>query len=143
MADTLDRGKTPPVGNRSSVGASPEVSERLYEEIENGPEFKALERSKIRFIVPATIFFMIYYFALPVLVGFFGTNTDGTPGFMDTRLFSGFSLAYLFALSQFVMAWILAFIYLLAFAPKMDRMIARIVGLVTNFNTNQARKDGR
>lgn len=110
--------------------------ERLYEEIEGGPEFRQLERTKIRFIVPATIFFMVYYFALPVLVGFF-------PDVMDTRLFTGFSLAYLFALSQFFMAWILAFIYLLAFAPKIDQMIKKIVALVTAFNTRQAQKGGQ
>jgi len=120
--------------------------ERVYEEIESGPEFRALERSKMRFIIPATIFFMIYYFALPVLVGFFGVdiNPDGTtkPGFMDTRLFNGFSVAYLFALSQFIMAWILAFIYLLAFAPKIDQMVRKIVALVVAHNTRQA-KGGR
>ncbi len=119
------------------------LEESVYEEIESGEEFRALERSKIRFVVPATIFFMVYYFALPVLVGFFGTNTDGTPGFMDTRLFPGFSLAYLFALSQFIMAWILAFIYLLAFAPRMDKLVAKLVKRVSDYNTNKAnRKDG-
>jgi uncharacterized membrane protein (DUF485 family) len=119
------------------------LEESVYEEIESGTEFRALESSKIKFIVPATIFFMVYYFALPVLVGFFGTNTDGTPGFMDTRLFPGFSIAYLFALSQFIMAWILAFIYLLAFAPRMDKLVAKLVQRVSDYNTNKAnRKDG-
>ena len=34
------------------------------------PEFKALMRAKRRFIVPAFVFFVVYYFALPVLVGY-------------------------------------------------------------------------
>jgi uncharacterized membrane protein (DUF485 family) len=34
-------------------------------------EFKDLLAAKARFIVPATIFFIIYYFALPVSVGYF------------------------------------------------------------------------
>ena len=30
--------------------------------------FKSLVKAKLKFIVPATIFFIVYYFALPVLV---------------------------------------------------------------------------
>ena len=33
-------------------------------------EFKALLAAKRRFILPATVFFIAYYFALPVLVGY-------------------------------------------------------------------------
>ena len=33
-------------------------------------EFKSLLRAKARFIVPATVFFIVYYFALPILVGY-------------------------------------------------------------------------
>ena len=131
MADIANR----PVGSRDSVPPEVLQNEEALEKIESGPEFRRLESSKLKFILPATIFFLIYCLALPILVGFFGTNADGTPGFMDTRLFSGFSIAYLFALSQFIMAWILAFIYLLAFAPKIDVMVAQIVALVTKRNT--------
>lgn len=149
MADMV-RGPRPQSGSKADddvVSAAELNEERLYEEIESGPEFRALERSKLKFIIPATIFFMVYYFALPVLVGFFGVeiNPDGTtkPGFMDTRLFNGFSVAYLFALSQFIMAWILAFIYLLAFAPRIDQMVRKIVNLVVAHNTRQANKGGK
>ncbi len=140
MADTLkpSRGSTLATGG---LTAEELEKEHQLEAIESGPEFRALESSKLKFLLPATIFFMIYYFALPVLVGFFGTNTDGTPGFMDTRLFSGFSVAYLFALSQFFMAWILAFIYLLAFAPKIDQMVRNIVEKVVNRNTEIADRE--
>jgi len=127
--------------DRSAGAAAP--SPETYQEIEDSSEFRQLERSKVRFIVPATVFFLVYYFSLPVLVGFFGTNADGTPGFMDTRLFNGFSVAYLFALSQFVMAWILAFIYLLAFAPKVDKMVAALVGRVTGSRAAADRKGDR
>jgi len=46
------------------------------------------------FIVPAFIFFVLYYFALPVLVGY-------APQFMSTKVLY-VNLAYLFALSQFL-----------------------------------------
>lgn len=69
--------------------------------------FQALLRRKIRFIVPATVFFIIYYFALPVLVGY-------APGLMEKKVFGPVNVAYLFALSQFFMVWVLAALYVRA-----------------------------
>jgi uncharacterized membrane protein (DUF485 family) len=71
-------------------------------------------RAKLRFIIPATLFFVIYYFALPVLVGY-------APALMSRRVIGVVNIAYLFALSQFFMAWIIAALYLRA-AAKFDRM---------------------
>ena len=81
-------------------------------------EFKSLLASKRRFIVPATVFFVVYYFALPVLVGY-------APQLMDTRVL-GVNLAYLFALSQFFMAWAVALLYVRA-ASRHDRMAQEVV----------------
>ncbi len=44
-----------------------------WERIARHPGFAELKRAKRRFIIPATIFFMVYYMTLPVLVGFFQT----------------------------------------------------------------------
>jgi uncharacterized membrane protein (DUF485 family) len=82
-------------------------------------EFKAMVAAKMRFIVPATIFFIVYYFALPVLVGY-------ARDFMDTKVLGDVNIAYLFALSQFFMAWILAWLYLRQ-AGKFDEMSKNIV----------------
>jgi uncharacterized membrane protein (DUF485 family) len=78
------------------------------------PEFRAMVRAKLRFIIPAVIFFVVYYFALPVLVGY-------APGLMSKRVIGVVNIAYLFALSQFFMAWIIAALYLRA-AARFDRM---------------------
>ncbi len=72
--------------------------------IEHSPEFEALVRAKMRFIIPATIFFLVYYFALPVLVGY-------APGLANTKVVGNFNVAYLFALSQFAMTWIVMALY--------------------------------
>lgn len=77
-------------------------------------EFRAMVRAKLRFVIPATLFFVVYYFALPVLVGY-------APGFMSKRVIGVVNIAYLFALSQFFMAWIIAGLYLRA-AAKFDKM---------------------
>ena len=80
-----------------------------WDEISRSPQFEALLRAKRRFIVPATVFFLVYYFSLPVLVGYF-------PDFMRRTVIGPVNIAYLFALSQFLMAWLLAWIYVRAAA---------------------------
>lgn len=82
------------------------------------PEFLALLRSRRRFVVPATIFFIAYYFALPVLVGF-------APQLMSRAVLGPLTLAYAFALSQFAMAWILLALYLWR-ARSFDLQAARL-----------------
>ena len=72
--------------------------------IEHSQEFQSLVRSKMRFIVPATIFFIAYYFALPILVGYF-------PAVMERKVIGNINVAYLFALSEFAMAWIIMALY--------------------------------
>jgi uncharacterized membrane protein (DUF485 family) len=83
------------------------------------PEFKHMISAKRRFIIPATLFFVVYYFALPVLVGY-------APELMSTRVLGVVNIAYLFALSQFFMAWIIAALYVRA-ASRFDKMEQRII----------------
>ena len=81
--------------------------------------FRELLRAKRRFIVPATVFFLVYYFALPLLTGYI-------PEVMSRKLVGDFSVAYVFALSQFPMAWVVAGLYLRA-AERYDRSAAEVV----------------
>ncbi len=90
-----------------------------WQAIEANTEFQALVHAKRRFIIPATIFFIVYYFALPILVGY-------APSLMDTNVIGNINLAYLFALSQFFMAWILMYLYVRR-ARTWDEMAAQIV----------------
>jgi uncharacterized membrane protein (DUF485 family) len=83
------------------------------------PEFRSMVRAKLRFIIPAVVFFIVYYFALPLLVGY-------APGLMSKKVFGVMNIAYLFALSQFFMAWIIAALYLRA-AAKFDKMEHRVI----------------
>ena len=82
-------------------------------------EFKDLLAAKARFIVPATVFFIAYYFALPVLVGYY-------PELMKTRVIGPLNLAYLFALSQFAVAWLIAGLYMRR-AERFDAMGKQIL----------------
>jgi uncharacterized membrane protein (DUF485 family) len=82
-------------------------------------EFKQLLAAKARFIVPATVFFIAYYFALPLLVGY-------APQWMAKKIFGVVNVAYLFALSQFFMAWLLAVLYVRA-AARFDAMARGVI----------------
>ena len=63
-----------------------------------------MPRSRAFFPASIDSFLHVYYFALLVLVGWF-------PDLMKKQVLGKINVAYLFALSQFFMAWILAFIY--------------------------------
>jgi uncharacterized membrane protein (DUF485 family) len=76
-------------------------------------------KTKRRFIVPATIFFIVYYFALPYLVGY---HTE----LMQRKVWGEINWAYLFALSQFFMAWGLAALYVAA-ATGWDRKARELI----------------
>ena len=95
-----------------------EASQSTWDKIADSKEFKDLMATKRIFIVPAFVFFVVYYFALPVLVGY-------APQFMSTRVL-GVNLAYLFALSQFFVAWLIAGLYVRA-ANDFDRLAKDIV----------------
>lgn len=93
-----------------------------WETVERDPDFRALVAAKRRFILPATIFFLLYFFALPVLVGY-------DPLLMSRRIWGRVNLGYLFALSEFGMAWVIMLLYLWR-ARKFDRLEAGIVNKV-------------
>jgi uncharacterized membrane protein (DUF485 family) len=112
----LGRGTAKP-GHELTADEDVDVAD--WDRVAATAEFKRLLASKRKFIIPATIFFVVYYFALPVLVGY-------APRLMARQVFGVINLAYLFALSQFFMAWIIAALYVRA-AARWDEMAAQII----------------
>jgi len=90
-----------------------------WNRIANDPDFHALQRAKRRFIIPATMFFLLYYMALPVLIGFW-------PALMKTPVIGKVNWAYLFALSQFLMTWVICWLYVRV-ARRWDKMNAALL----------------
>ena len=113
MGDSPDAAHHPPA---AVIGA------KEWDRLERDPAFRDLVRRKRHFIVPATIFFIIYYFALPVLVGYW-------PEAMSRDVIGEINVAYLFALSQFAMAWIIMAMYVRR-ARGFDGMVARLLARV-------------
>jgi uncharacterized membrane protein (DUF485 family) len=105
------------------VNTSPERTnqppdEDVWEHVAGMDEFKLLLIAKAEFVIPAVIIFVVYYFLLPISVGYF-------PQLMDKRV-GPVNLAYLFALSQFFVAWLIAGLYVRG-ARKFDDYGARIM----------------
>lgn len=101
------------------TGVAPNAGDPdVWDRVASMDEFKLLLLAKIEFIVPAVITFVVYYFLLPISVGYF-------PQFMNKRI-GPVNLAYLFALSQFFVAWLIAFLYVRQ-ARKFDEFGSRII----------------
>jgi uncharacterized membrane protein (DUF485 family) len=96
-----------------------EGTQSEWDQIADSQDFKDLMATKKIFIVPAFVFFVVYYFALPILVGY-------APQFMSTKVIGPVNLAYLFALSQFFVAWIIAGLYVKA-ANDFDSLAKDII----------------
>ncbi len=111
----LGRGTPPPAHERTAE----EEATRKWTAVEQQPEFQALLKAKARFIVPATAFFVVYYFILPISVGWF-------PKAMASEVWGHVNVAYLYAFSQFIMAWVLAALYVKA-AAGWDRQASALL----------------
>jgi uncharacterized membrane protein (DUF485 family) len=112
----LGRGQPKPAHELTAAEDSDPVD---WNRVTRMAEFRSMVRAKLRFIIPATLFFVVYYFALPVLVGY-------APGLMSKKVCGVVNLAYLFALSQFFMAWVIAALYIRA-AAKFDKMEHEVI----------------
>jgi uncharacterized membrane protein (DUF485 family) len=103
----------------SSESATRGTDQVAWDRIANSQEFKHLLARKKAFIVPAFIFFFVYYLLLPVSVGY-------APELMSRPVIGAATLAYLFALSQFLVGGVLAWLYLRASA-KFDALTKDIL----------------
>jgi uncharacterized membrane protein (DUF485 family) len=114
MSTAFTGPTSPQRGRGESAG-----KQSQWDRVAKMDEFKALLLAKTKFVIPATIFFVVYYFALPILVGY-------APQMMDKKVLGPVNIAYLFALSQFFMAWGIAWLYVRA-ARKFDAYGVRIM----------------
>ena len=90
-----------------------------WDALSQKPGFKALLDAKKRFVIPCCAFFLLYYAALLYLVGWH-------PELMKKPIMGKINGAYLFALSQFFMAWGMAWLYMRK-AAVLDRMAAEVI----------------
>ncbi len=87
--------------------------------IDADPRFQRLHAKKLAFLTGLMIFSLIYYFLLPIGAAYF---TD----IYKIKVYGVVNVGILFALSQFVVAWAIAFYYT-AKAKDFDAMAAELV----------------
>ncbi len=117
-----------PAGNESAPGKT------KWDRVQEMDEFRLLILAKKEFVIPATVFLVVYYFLLPVLVGY-------APELMSRKVWGAVNWAYLFALSQFFVAWGIAFLYVNA-AKTFDKYGAHILATLKKEGYDD-RQDGK
>ncbi|API91144.1 MULTISPECIES: DUF485 domain-containing protein [Virgibacillus] len=89
-----------------------------YVKVENSSSFQRLMYERKKFILPLTIFFLVFYFILPILTSY--------TTFLNTPAFGDISWVWIFAFSQFIMTWVLSTIYVKK-AASFDEQAEQII----------------
>ena len=110
------------------------TNEIQWSRIAASARFQHLLAVKKVFIVPAFVFFLAYYLLLPILVGY-------APRLMSTRVLGTVTLAYLYALSQFIVGWIIALLYLKT-SSRFDALIRDVIAKQEFVNTEESKREG-
>ena len=97
---------------------SPEAHEE-YQRIHATDDFVELKRSFLRFVVPLTIAFMVWYLLFVVA-------SNWAPDFMATQVVGNINVALVFGLLQFVSTFGIAIWYARFAARRMDPIADRL-----------------
>jgi uncharacterized membrane protein (DUF485 family) len=88
--------------------------------IDADPKFQALHRKKTFFLWGLMIFSIIYYFLLPIGAAYY-------QDLFKTKVWGVVNFGLLFALSEFVVAWVIAFVYSKKANAQFDAMAKEII----------------
>lgn len=95
-----------------------DLTESDYSSIVQSSSFQTLISEKKKFIIPITIFFFCFYFALPILTSYSTV--------LNHKFIGSITWAWVFAFLQFVMTWGLCMLYSKK-AAKFDEMANTVV----------------
>lgn len=99
--------------------ATPATPAYNWAAIDSDPRFQTLHSKKVGFLTSLMVFSLVYYFLLPIGAAYF---TD----LFKVKVYGVVNVGILFALSQFLVAWGIAFYYT-AKAKQFDAMAAELV----------------
>ena len=106
-----------------------------WEAVEQTPEFRELVASRRRFVLPATIFFLLWYLGFILLAGY-------APDFMGESVYQGLTVGYVLALTQFVMVAVLGIMYLRRAQNTFDPLSDKVAKMVAERGTRFDRPTG-
>jgi uncharacterized membrane protein (DUF485 family) len=87
--------------------------------IDQDPRFQQLHSKKTRFLWGLMVFSIVYYFLLPIGAGYF-------PQLFQIKVWGPINVGILFALSEFIVAWGIAWIYARRANTEFDAMSVEI-----------------
>jgi uncharacterized membrane protein (DUF485 family) len=101
-------------------GQMADMSGYDWKAIDSDPKFQELHRKKTTFLWGLMIFSVVFYFMLPIGAAYFQE-------LFRIKVFGPVNVGILFALSEFVVAWGIAFIYARRANAEFDTAAAEIV----------------
>lgn len=84
------------------------------------PRFQTLHRKKTNFLCGLMVFSVIFYFMLPLGAAYL-------PGLFKVKVWGVVNVAILFALTEFIVAWVIAFVYSKRANSQFDAMAMEII----------------
>ena len=84
------------------------------------PRFQVLHRKKQAFLTSLMVFSVIYYFLLPIGAAYF-------PALYSIKVWGPINVGLLFALSEFIVAWGIAFYYSKRANAEFDSMARELI----------------
>ncbi|MGP9538199.1 DUF485 domain-containing protein [Brachybacterium sp. AOP43-C2-M15] len=89
--------------------------------VQRSEEFGKLRRSFRGFAIPMTVAFLVWYFAYVILSTY-------AEGLMSTPVFGNLNLGILFGLSQFVMTFLITWLYIRHANKSLDPIASQLRG---------------
>lgn len=93
--------------------------------IDADPKFQALHRKKTVFLWGLMVFSVIYYFLLPIGAAYY-------QDLFKVKVWGVVNVGLLFALSEFVVAWTIAYVYSKKANAQFDAMAQEIINDVNS-----------
>ncbi|MDZ7652764.1 MAG: DUF485 domain-containing protein [Burkholderiaceae bacterium] len=90
--------------------------------IDSDPRFQRLHSRKTRFLLGLMIFSVAYYFLLPIGAAYF-------PEIFKVKVWGPINVGLLFALSEFIVAWGIAFYYSRRANREFDAMARELIAV--------------
>lgn len=103
----------------TTAPVAPGLKPMNWRAIDSDPRFQELHRRKMGFLWGLMVFSIVYYFALPIGAGYF-------QDLFKVQVWGPINIGLLFALSEFVVAWVLAYVYVRRANSHFDELSAEI-----------------
>ena len=103
-----------------------------WEAIERSPEFRELVSRRRGFVIPCTVFFLSWYLGFILLCAY-------APDFMGESVYEGLTVGYCYALTQFLMVFVLGIWYLRKSDKEFDPLADKVVEAAAEFEEGDVR----